>query len=155
MDSISTAGFNAQSAQSFQGPRPQPITEDQKEFVESALAEFDPDNLTEDDAQAIVEAFKDAGIQPGKELAELMAEAGFDAKEVGDLAGVRPPGPPPGGQGAIGGPIFTDEMLGTLESLLEEYGSDELDDEAKDSILQSMQEKFGLESSDHLFSVQA
>lgn len=72
-----------------------------EETISSVLAEYDADNLTQSDAQAIVAAFQDAGIEPSEELASAMEEAGFDAREVGTLAGVEqggtPPPPPNGG----------------------------------------------------------
>ncbi|MBU3015578.1 hypothetical protein KO488_12485 [Poseidonibacter lekithochrous] len=72
-----------------------------EETISSVLAEYDADNLTQSDAQAIVAAFQDAGIEPSEELASAMEEAGFDAREVGTLAGVEqggtPPSPPNGG----------------------------------------------------------
>jgi len=44
---------------------------------------------------------KEAGIKPGKELKSLLEDAGFDAEELANLAGIqageqgRPPPPPP------------------------------------------------------------
>lgn len=75
------------------------------EIVSSILSEYDADNLSQSDAKNIVAALKDAGIKPSSELESAMQEAGFDAHEVGTLAGVgaegnaRMMGPPPGGGG--------------------------------------------------------
>ena len=78
------------------------LSSEQSETVDSILSGFDSTSLTEADAQSIIEQLKEAGIQPGKGLADAFAELGFDAKEVGDLAGVtngqRPPPPPPESQ---------------------------------------------------------
>lgn len=78
------------------------LTSSQLETISSVLENYDANNLSESDAQAIVEAFEEVGITPGAELASAMSDAGFDAKEVGDLAGVAeqqggmmPPPPPP------------------------------------------------------------
>ena len=68
----------------------------QAETISSILAEYDADNLSESDAKSIVAAFQEAGIEPSEELVSAMEEAGFDAKEVGTLAGV---GPQSGGGG--------------------------------------------------------
>ena len=70
----------------------------QAETISSILAEYDADNLSESDAKSIVAAFQEAGIEPSEELVSAMAEAGFDAKEVGTLAGVGPQGGGGGGQ---------------------------------------------------------
>ena len=109
--------------------------------VSSILADYDVDNLTKNDAQEIVAAFKEAGIEPGSELESAMEEAGFDAHEVGTLAGVGQGqggnmGPPPGGGGGQGGELSSSEVEeifdaadtnedGTvsLEELQEYYGT--------------------------------
>ncbi len=69
----------------------------QSDTISSILAEYDASNLSENDAKSIVSAFQEAGIEPSEELVNAMAEAGFDAKEVGTLAGVA--GPQGGGTG--------------------------------------------------------
>lgn len=74
------------------------LSSEQSDTLDIILSGFDSANLTEADAQSIVEQLKEAGIKPGQGLADAFAELGFDAKEVGDLAGVtqgqRPPPPP-------------------------------------------------------------
>lgn len=91
------------------------LTSSQQDTISSTLEQFDASNLTAKDAQSIVEAFSAAGIQPSKELASAMEELGFDAKEVGDLAGVggpqggMPPPPPPP----------SDEEFDSVSSLLD------------------------------------
>ena len=84
--------------QPMQRPQAEPLTSEQTELMNETLAQFDPENLTAEDAQSIMQTFMDAGIQPGQEMEAIMAEAGFDAAEVGELGrpeGERPPGPPP------------------------------------------------------------
>jgi len=66
------------------------LSDEQKSMVSSILLEFEVDNLSQQDAQSIVVAFQDAGIRPGAELASVMEKAGFNAREVGQLAGVAP-----------------------------------------------------------------
>jgi len=78
------------------------LTSSQKETISSVLSQFDSENLTTADAKSIVKSFSEAGITPSSELASAMEELGFDAKEVGDLAGVprgggNMPPPPPSG----------------------------------------------------------
>jgi Ca2+-binding EF-hand superfamily protein len=68
------------------------LSSSQSDTISSILSEYDASNLSESDAQSIVAAFEDAGIEPSEELANAMSEAGFDAKEVGTLAGVGPQG---------------------------------------------------------------
>ncbi|BDF95103.1 MULTISPECIES: hypothetical protein [Pseudoalteromonas] len=142
------------SFEPMQRPKAQPLTSEQTELMSETLSQFDPENLTTADAQSIVAAFQEAGIQPGQEMQELMAEAGFDAAQVGEMGrpeGGRPPGPPPQGGAEQ---VNTQEMVSYLDELLTNY-SDQLNDEDKASILASVQEKFGLSQSDSLLSVKA
>lgn len=77
----------------------QELSEDQKSIIEDTLSGFDSDNLSEEDALAITQAFSEAGINPSSSFAEALAENGFDAREIGTLANVgpeaqsRPPAP--------------------------------------------------------------
>ena len=91
---LSAFGFEAPSSS-------ESTSSSQSETISSVLENYDADNLTESDAQAIVAAFQEAGIEPSKELEAAMEEAGFDAQEVGTLANVgqggTPPPPPAGG----------------------------------------------------------
>lgn len=79
------------------------LTSSQSDTISSVLENYDASNLSQSDALEIVAAFKEAGIQPSAELESAMEEAGFDAQEVGTLAGVVGQGPA-GGGGQGGGP---------------------------------------------------
>lgn len=73
---------------------------DQLDTIGSILSQYDPNNLTSQDATDIANAFSENGIEPSKELSDAMSTFGFDAHEVGTLAGViganaRPNTPPP------------------------------------------------------------
>ena len=130
------------------------LSDDQHNTILETLSSYDPENLTTEEAQSIVEAFSNAGIAPGRELASAMADAGFDAHGVGELAGNKPPNrPPPPPQGQNQG--FTEEMLSTLESLLEEYQGQDIDADVIDNITKKMQELFGLEPSGALIDISA
>ncbi|MCW8885468.1 MAG: hypothetical protein OQK12_09470 [Motiliproteus sp.] len=124
----------------------QALSDDQLQLIEETLAQYDSESLSESDAAAIVEVFSEAGIEPGKELASAMGEFGFDAKTVGDLAGVEGPGQG-GPSGAGGNPppppelsSLGEEGLQTLNELLNEYYSGELTDEEQGTTLSSIQE---------------
>jgi hypothetical protein len=135
------------------------LTEEQSTLISDTLSEYNVDNLSEADAQAIVDTFAEAGLTPGKEFADAIASAGFDAKEIGDLAGVGqsqdqsagPPPPPPQSEGQG----FTDEMLTTLETLLSEYEGQGLDSDTIDSITSTMEDLFGLDKTGRLLDVNA
>ena len=122
------------------------LTSEQQQLVSETLAEFDPDSITEADAQTIVEIFAEAGIQPGASLANTMYESGFDARTVGDMAGIqgpeegnRPP-PPPQGQGISQSLDISDELLSDLNELLNEYYSNDISDDDKATTLSSIQD---------------
>lgn len=83
--------FHNQQFVSGQRPPKPPQTElnqQQTETVQSILANYDADSLTGDDAKAIIDAFKEAGIHPGESLEGVMEQAGFDARQLGELAGL-------------------------------------------------------------------
>ena len=66
-----------------------------------------------------------------------MADSGFDAKTVGDMAGAAgslPPGPPPGGGDQAGQLNLSDEMRSNLNSLLDQYLGGTLEDSEKQSL---------------------
>jgi len=79
------------------------MSTEQKAYVTDLLSQYDSDSLSKNDAEEIVKSLKEAGIEPSKALESTMSASGFDAKEIGDLAGVgkgtnqtqRPMGPPP------------------------------------------------------------
>jgi hypothetical protein len=125
----------------FGGGRPpsQPLSNDQKTLVEETLSAYDADSLTEDDAQAIVQAFKDAGIRPGKELEGLASDLGFDLREVGELAGLEkpdgpPPSPPPGGDS------LNTQDLSTLQSIIDNYDLNDLSEEEEEEIITQLED---------------
>lgn len=124
------------------------LSDDQRQLISETLEKFDAEALTEEDAQSIIAAFEAAGIEPGQEMAELMAEAGFDAKEVGDLAGVE--GPPEGGQRPPPPPAdmesaslnMSSDTAEELNSLLDQYFTEGASTDEKDSTLAAMQAIF-------------
>ena len=130
------------------------LTDDQKQLISNTLGKYDASNLTEADAQAIVKTFSEAGIQPGKAMAEAMSASGFDAREIGDTAGLQrqDKGPPPG-QGGNGGLNIDQESLEQVFSLLDQYLHTDMSDEERNSVLESI--RGTLIPEDGLFSDQA
>ncbi|WP_458700133.1 hypothetical protein ACKGJI_09915 [Sulfurospirillum sp. 1307] len=115
----------------------QTLSSYQKEYIGTLLENYDPSNLTSDDALAIVSSLKDQGIAPSEELASLMADSGFDAREIGDLArdsgglaeggrqvGAMPPPPPPQGGNQVS-EEEEDYISTLLDSLLTTDDSDD------------------------------
>ena len=139
VDSVSGSLLSG-SMQLPQQGGPRGLSQDQIDLVKTTLSEFDPDNLSQSDALSIVETFRSAGIQPGPQLAEVMAESGFDARAVGELAAVAPPPPPPPQQGNAPTLNIDDESLQQLSDLLDQYYSGDLSDAERESTLASIQE---------------
>lgn len=115
------------------------LTDDQRQLISDTLEQYDSSNLSEADAQSIVKTFSEAGIQPGKSMAEAMAANGFDAREIGDTAGLqgREMGPPPG-NGSSGGLNIDQESLEQVFSLLDQYLHADMSDVERKSILESI-----------------
>jgi hypothetical protein len=136
----------------------QNLTNAQQSVISDTLSEFDVDNLTEADALSIVEAFSEAGIQPGLALEKAVADAGFDAKTIGELANVseegnRPPPPPKQSSDEISSMV--EYLAELLEEKLASSNSDSLSDEDKQSILAQVFEKFDIEESDSIINTTA
>jgi len=109
------------------------LTGDQRQLIEQTLSSYDPENLTQADAAAIVGLFSDAGI-------------GFDARTIGEMAGAgAAPGgsmpPPPNGGGVLTLNI-DDEMLQQLNQLLTDYYDSDLTDAEKSSTLDAIKNIF-------------
>lgn len=149
VDSIGSANFR---------PPPPPgagaqsnLSDDQASLIEETLSGYNADSLTESDAASIVEAFAEAGIAPSSAFADKLAEIGFDAKEIGDLAGAspsesRPPPPPASGSSNLD----LSDAVDYLETLF-----DEKDEQATDnsSITAQLAERFGLSEGESLINI--
>lgn len=126
-----------------------PLSDEQKQFVTDTLSAYDPDSLTAEKAKEITSLFQEQGIAPGRGLAGAMAEAGFDARNVGQLAGVQPPsgGQPPSEAGAMAAGTSassaTSDVLSFLSQLLEQQGNEPLSEDSKQNILQALHDRFG------------
>jgi hypothetical protein len=73
---------------------------EQKARVASILSQYDASSLTAEDAKAINNAFRKAGIRNGPELSEAVKAAGFDGKAISTLD--PPPEPLPARPGTSG-----------------------------------------------------
>lgn len=76
--------------------RTEVLTADQVEQVKTILGRYDAATLTADQAKAIHEAFRQAGIRGGPAVNDAVKAAGFDPEKLRDLA------PPPGREGGRG-----------------------------------------------------
>jgi len=99
------------------------LNNEQKEKTDSILSDYDNTTLTEQDAKDLVAAFQEAGIKPSKDFADTLKTAGFDAHQIGDLAGVETPPPPssPPQQLNVPSAGLNQENRQLLQSILEQY----------------------------------
>jgi len=95
----------AQPAPGDRSPREeqQTLTDQQKATVKSILSKYNPSTLTAEQARAIHEQFRAAGLRAGPAMADVIRDAGFDPEVLGKLAPPpNRPGEPGPGQGAKG-----------------------------------------------------
>ncbi|MCF4010777.1 hypothetical protein [Rheinheimera sp. UJ63] len=124
-----------------------PLTAEQSTLITDTLAEYDLDNLSDEDASAIVSIFNEAGIQPGKALQAALAAEGIDAKALGDQVKKTK-------DAAANSAQLTQDtqqlseitayLTELLESKYAEKGAENLTDDDKTSIYAQVLEKFGL-----------
>lgn len=105
-------------------PRSTSLSNEQQSLIELTLGKYDSSKLSASDANEIVNTFSEAGIQPGKELENALMEAGFDAREIGSLAGSQKQGgtqtmPPPAEN--ISSPDTNQNNLQILQAIFEKY----------------------------------
>jgi len=96
------------------------LTESQKTQVQSILSEYDASSLTNDDLDAINQAFRDADIRPSAGLRQTIESAGFDPDQLRSrggpqgAGGSRPPRPQSGGEINV-------QALQSLQEILANY----------------------------------
>lgn len=136
----------------------QPLTENQQSLISETLSQFDVDNISQEDAASIVQTFSEAGIEPGKALEQAMADSGFDAKVIGELANVEEDGhrPPPPPQKSIDEITSIIDYLSKLtEEKLAASNDNSLSDADKQSILVQMMEEFNIEDGQSIINTSA
>lgn len=130
-------GFGGMQAMQGVGarPRPQPLTDEQKNTIQSILSNYDPDNLTADDAKAIFKSFREAGIRPAQGMKEAIGAAGFDAEQLRTMGmGDKPP--EMGGMGPQGLNLAN---LQSLQAILNQYDLSSLSADQEDSLVSQLE----------------
>jgi hypothetical protein len=138
----------------------QNLSEDQQRVISETLSQFDADNLNEENALSIVEAFSQAGIQPSPALEKSISDLGFDAKNIGELANVidndsRQPSTPPAQQSNEEITSMVDYLAELLEERLADNKTNTLTNEDKESILAQVYEKFDIEHGESIINTHA
>lgn len=133
----SISGFNSSiNAVGMQGMQrgASALTDDQKQQVTDILSQYDPENMTADDAKAIFDSFREAGIQPGAGLKETVEAAGFDLEQFKPEKGEgTPPPPPPSNELDV-------EQLQSLQTILGQYDLSNLSDDEEQTLMSSLQQ---------------
>ncbi len=131
---LSGIGANLQSQAQGGSTR---ISEEQSAKLQDILSNYDPEALTAESAEKIVQQIKELGIRPGQELAQELEAAGFDPRELREAAGVgdrRPPPPPPSD-------LAQQQALNVLSDVLEGYDLSALSEGDKSDIAASLAER--------------
>ena len=116
------------------------LTDDQIQTITDILSQYDPDNVSDEDAKAIFQAFEDAGITPAKGMKEAIEAAGFDAEDLRSRGmsedGMMPPPPPP--EDANGSINLS--ALQSLQEILNQYDLTNLSDSDQESLLSQLED---------------
>ena len=116
------------------------LSEDQKSQVQTILAQYDPDNVSSEDAKSIFQAFREAGIKPGAGMKETIEAAGFDAEDLrakGRPDG--PPPPPPQGKGNGSSTGINLKALQSLQEILSQYNLADMSEDDQSGLLGQLQ----------------
>ncbi len=122
------------------------LSSEQSEKAKEIIANYDADNATDEEKQEMIDALKEAGIQPGPQLGKMLMEAGFDPMEMRSIAQQS--------NGNMGPPLNLDmdvikqgqsaaqQDFMTLLSLLRDSAEDEDAQSALDSFLEQLSQRY-------------
>lgn len=135
---------------SFSQSQEQTLSTEQQEQITEILSEFDASDLSDADASSIVSQIEELGISAGSALETALADAGFDARTIGDQAGVGQSGGP--------GPQQSDNtideaLVDIVSEALEAFDSSEEDETSFVDLLTSKLEEAGFDTSKPLFDL--
>jgi len=121
-------------------PKGRELTEEQKATINEILSQYDPANVSDEDAKAIFQAFHDAGITPARGMKEVIEAAGFDAEDLRSR-GMTDQGsmPPPPTQGSRSNAINL-SALQSLQEILNQYDLTNLTESDQQNLLNQLEE---------------
>lgn len=117
-----------------------PLTDDQKNQVQTILSKYDPKNLTAQNAQDILSQLQSAGIKPGKDLRNLLKTSGFSMHELRSLAGNDGTQSTQTSQNSTWGATLTDDQKSQLQSILSQFDPKSLTASDAQSIFKQLQQ---------------
>ncbi|HEY9075849.1 MAG TPA: hypothetical protein VIO61_04860 [Anaerolineaceae bacterium] len=116
------------------------LTDEDKQKIQDILAQYDPENVSAEDAKAIFKAFRDAGIRPGAGMKEAIEAAGFDAEALRAQGMPEPPPPPEGRGGMHGSKGINFSALSSLKNILEQNDLTSLTTDQESELLNKLDE---------------
>ena len=108
-------------------PQSQPLTDEQKETVNSILSNYDSSTMTKADFESMKSEFEEAGIKPSEGLKGILEEAGFEVPERPGPQGAKGKGKPP-----------------EFSKLMEKLGASDISEEEIQSFIENIQNEKGL-----------
>lgn len=116
------------------------LTDTQKSTIADILSQYDAANVSDEDAKAIFQEFKDAGITPAKGMKEAIEAAGFDAEDL-RTRGMSDQGmPPPAPKESSSSSSINLSSLQSLQEILSQYDLTNLSDTDQSSLISALEE---------------
>lgn len=112
-----------------------PLTSEQKAQVQDILSQYDPANLTTDDAKAVFKAFKEAGIK-GPGLKDAIQAAGFDPEKIREMAHEGGKGHHGGGPKGAG--QINTTALQSLQNILNQFDLSNMNGDQQDDLMSQL-----------------
>jgi hypothetical protein len=115
------------SSQSIFAQKQTSLSDEQKATLEEILAKYDSENLSDEDAKALMDELKAAGIPPCKDTFEIMKAEGFTPPKPPEGQG---PPPPPPSDGSNQTSSLTSEQKTQLMDLIEQLKNGEISEDS-------------------------
>jgi len=119
-------------------PKMTELTDDQKSTISDILSQYDASDVSDEDAKAIFQAFKDAGITPAKGMKEAIEAAGFDADDLRSR-GMSDQGMPPPPPQSTSSSSINLSALQSLQEILSQYDLNDLSETDQNSLTSALE----------------
>ncbi len=142
------------------------ISDEQAEKLTDFLSNYDTNDLSDDDAKDIVSQIKELGISPSSDLTSALGDAGINAKDLAEQAGIggasgpggsggpggpggadRPPPPPPPPQETQGISSVDESIVTLIADAVETYADSDEEDGSSWNAVSSALEEAGYDTS--------
>lgn len=119
------------------------MTDSQKTSLQEIISNYDSDNFSQKDFEAMEDELKSAGIGRTREAKSMLEDAGFDITQYaknGPGAG-QGPGGPPQGQGGL-----NLQALQSFQEILDDYSLENMSSEDQENLLTDLTDSGLLQS---------